>query len=342
MHIRRLSGCLVLALAALAVPPVVSPTPTAAHAGFTSIADDAAADRTATINGTTMKVRVLRPSTSASKPAGGWPLVVYMAGDLKNRCANVNETINSTGVVTRPSWYTRKQLAADGFAVLSFNARGYPAPYNAGVNPSTSTTSGCDALEDAKDAIEKSPGVPENTGWDIAGPLDKQDVHDLIEWAVASYTDPNCASPCIDGSKVGILGAGADSRRALHMAVPLSANPQFNQRVMGVVAVGYEELAVRNLKDLSSDGAVTPTFRKVDQGLWPYAADMHVGHMGRTDASVATNVNELLRAEYLNDTVADSTKTWFDDRAIVDDDVLDTPADQDPRVDKAGLITMPV
>ncbi|HEX2039305.1 MAG TPA: hypothetical protein VHF47_06190, partial [Acidimicrobiales bacterium] len=46
--------------------------------------------------------------------------------------------------------------------------------------------------------------------------------------------------------------------------------------------------------------------------------------------------------EYLNDTVADSTKTWFDDRAIVDDDVLDTPADQDPRVDKAGLITMPV
>ena len=331
MHLRRLTGCLTLALAASATYPVVTGSPpAAAHSGFTSIDDNGAADRTVTnINGTTVKVRVLRPSTTASKPANGWPLVVYMAGDLKNRCANVNETS------TRPSWYTRKQMAADGFAVLSFNARGLPANYNAGDNPSSSTTSDCDASADAQDALDDS-------GWDVAGPNDKQDIDDLIEWAVASYSDPvGCPNPCIDGTQVGLFGAGMDARKALHMAVPAATNPQHNTRVKGVVAVGYEELTVRNLAALSSDGGAPAAFRDVDSGLWGYTPDMHVGYMSRSDPSVATNLMELARAKYLNESVGTTTTTWLDSRAIVDDDEVTT--DGDARVDKAGLITsMPV
>ncbi|HEX2038178.1 MAG TPA: hypothetical protein VHF47_00435, partial [Acidimicrobiales bacterium] len=325
MPARRLPASLAIALATVASlmhPVLTGPSPAAAHTGFTSIDDNADADRTATINGTTMKIRVLRPSSG--KPANGWPLVVYMAGDFTNRCANVNETS------TRTSWYTRKQMAEHGFAVLSFNARGYPANFNAGAPLQSSTTSGCNGAEDAADALDDS-------GWDLAGPNDKQDIDDLIEWAVNSYTWSGCSSACIDGSQVGIFGAGLDARKALHMAVPVTTNPQFNARVKGVVAVGYGEWTVRNLKDVSSDGAATPAFRDVDQGLRYWLPDANSGYWSAADPAVEQHTTELTAAQYLNTAVPAATTTWLDDRAIVDDD--ETTADGDPRVDKAGLIT---
>ncbi|HEX2039174.1 MAG TPA: CocE/NonD family hydrolase C-terminal non-catalytic domain-containing protein [Acidimicrobiales bacterium] len=321
MHARRLSVLLASALSASLVAPVLGPSSqVGAHTGLTSINDDSGADISPdpTINGTTVQVRILRPSTDASKPAGGWPLVIYMPGELKNRCANINETS------ARTSWYTRKQLAEHGYAVLSFNARGLPANYNAGSNPTG--TSGCNALDDAKDAIDDS-------GWDLGGPNDKADVKGLIDWAVANYTWSGCASSCIDGDDVALIGAGTDALKALLMGVPNPPNAQHSSGVKAIVAVGYDELTIRNLKDVSSDGAAAPAFRSVDHGLWAYTTDMHSGYMSRADASLAENVMKLLRATYLNDTVPAATTSWFDDRTVVDDN---------SSVDKAGDITTPV
>ena len=297
-------------LTALLSPVVANTAPAGAHPGtYTSIADNGDADRTVTgINSTTVKARVLRPSTDALRPTNGWPLVVYMAGDLKNRCANINDT------ATRASWYTRTQMAEHGFAVLSFNARGYPALYNAGFNP-TGTT-GCDALDDSKDTIEKTAGVPDTTGWDLGGPLDRQDIDDLIEWAVNTYTSTGCTSPCIDGSKVGIVGNGADAAKALHMAVPAATNPQFNTRVKGVVAIGYGEHAVRNVKDVSSDGT---NWRDADLGTRVWVPDANGGTLGTSDPGVYKHTNELLASKYLNTTVPTATTSWFDDRTLLDD-----------------------
>ncbi|HEX2040799.1 MAG TPA: hypothetical protein VHF47_13830 [Acidimicrobiales bacterium] len=323
MHARRrLLGWAALALASSAAYPVATGSaPASAHTGYTSIGDTSSADVSPdpTINGTTVQVRILRPSTDALKPGTGWPLVVYMAGDFKNRCANINE--NST----RTSWYTRTQLAEHGFSVLSFNARGLPANFNAGY-PSGSR--GCDASEDAKDGIDDS-------GWDYAGTTDKTDLKELVDWAVANYTWSGCASSCIDGDRVGLFGYGAlDASKALMMAVPNPPNGQFSSRVKGVVAVGYEDIAVRNLAAVSSDGT---TFRDVDHGTMGALPDHDAGYYSHADPSVLSNFSKLLAGKYLNTTVPTATTTWFDDRTFVDDDV--TTADGDVRVDKAGLVT---
>lgn len=307
-------------MAASLMVPVAAPSPVTAHTGFTSITDSDGADHTVSgINGTTMKVRVLRPSSG--KPATGWPLVIYMAGDFKNRCGNANERVG-----TQASWYTRKAMAEHGFAVLSFNARGMPTTTEAGVNPSSSTTTGCNALDDAKDTINDS-------GWDDGGPVDRQDIDDLIEWAVANYAPAGCSSPCIDGDKVGLFGVGADARKALHMGVPPATNPQHNSRVDAIVAVGYEEIAVRNVKDVSNDGALTPAFRPVDQGHATYYNDLDLGNWSHADPSVLANRTGLVGAAYLNQAVPSSVTSWFDDRTILDDNAT---------VDKAQEIQKPV
>ncbi|HEX2038577.1 MAG TPA: CocE/NonD family hydrolase [Acidimicrobiales bacterium] len=324
----RARGSIRLSVAAALTAALLSPTigggePAAAHTGYTSIADDSAADRVVTgINGTTVTARILRPSTDALRPTNGWPLVVYMAGDMKNRCANMNEK------GSRTSWYTRKEMAEHGFAVLSFNARGRPSISNSGENPSGAL--GCDTLDDAEDAVEKTPGVAETTGWDLGGPLDRQDIDDLIEWAVTTYASTGCTSPCIDGNKVGIVGYGMDALKALHMAVPAATNPQFNSRVKGVVAIGYGENAVRNVKDMSSDGS---SWRDLDLGLRVWVPDANGGTLGVADPGVYKHTSELLASKYLNTTVPAATTTWFDERTLLDDNAT---------VDRVGDITMPV
>ncbi|HEX2039826.1 MAG TPA: CocE/NonD family hydrolase [Acidimicrobiales bacterium] len=315
-----------LAVAALTYPIATGPAPAAAHAGppYTSIADSATADHTVTgLNGTTMQVRVLRPSTDSARPASGWPLVVYMAGDLKNRCANVNESS------TRTSWYTRKQMAEHGFAVLSFNPRGGPANHNAGV-VSTGTTD-CTTGGDAKDMTEKSAGTTEDTGWDLGGPNDKGDVKALIDWAVANYTWSGCTTSCIDGDKVGLFGYGAvDGLKSLLMGVPNPPNAQYSSRVKGIVTVGYEEYTIRNLAAVSSDGT---NFREVDQGLRPETPEFATGTFGWADPSVYEHTTQLLADKYLNTAVPDTTTTWLDQRTVLSDNA---------SVDKAEEITTPV
>lgn len=295
------------------IPSVSRMSPAVAHSGYTSISDDATADISPdpTINGIPMQVRVLRPTAAA--PAGGWPWVIYMAGDLQNRCANINGRVNGTANIT--SWYTRKQVAEHGFAVLSFNARGMPANINAGVNPSG--TSGCTAAEDSLDQVDDS-------GFDLGGPSDKQDIKSLIDWALANYNPGGCGSPCLS-SNVGIIGYAYESLRAFLMA----PSPQFDTRVKAVVPVGFEEV-VRNLADISSNG--TGTYRDVDLGLSRYLGDWNSGYLGHSDPGVLTNTAELLRDKYLNYSVPTGTKTWFDDRTVVDDN---------SAVDKAHLISIP-
>ncbi|HEX2038423.1 MAG TPA: CocE/NonD family hydrolase [Acidimicrobiales bacterium] len=323
MHAHRLSALAAMALLASVASPVVTGTaPVSAHTGppYTSITDNGGADISPapTINGTTMQVRILRPSTAA--PAGGWPLVVYMAGDLKNRCANINEN------ATRASWYTRKQMAEHGFAVLSFNARGLPAQYNAGVNPTG--TSGCTTLDDAKDAIDDS-------GWDLGGTNDKADIKGLIDWAVANYNPTGCATTggaCIDGDKVGLFGFGSvQGLTSLLMGVPNPPNAQHSSRVKGIVSVGYEEWAVRDLTALSSDGA--GNWREVDQGIRPWLPDMHRGDWSHADPSVLSNTSEFLADKYLNTAVPGNVASWLDERTVVHDN---------PSIDKAQEITTPV
>ena len=330
MHARRLPVFLALALAASAAYPAATPSrPASAHSGWTSVADNGTADYSPTINGTTMQVRVLRPSTAAPTTAG-WPLIVYLAGDLKNRCANINEN------ATRSSWYKRSEMAAHGFAVLSFNARGMPTSYSAGVNPSG--TADCNATQDAEDAVNDS-------GWDLGGPVDKDDIKDLIAWAVANYNPTGCAATggvCIDSTRIGLFGfGGIQGLTTLLMGVPgppghathPGPNAQYVEDVKGIVSVGYEEWTVRNLTALSNDGAGTPAWRDVDQGIRPFLPDMHRGDWSHADPSVLFNTSEYLADKYLNTSVPSTTATWLEDRTVVDDNAA---------VDKAQEITTPV
>lgn len=320
MNARRLSALLVVAVATSVLHPIaLAPTPAAAHSPYTSTPDTSGADQTVTVGAVQFRVRVLRPDTPA--PLTGWPLIIYMAGDFENRCANVNERGNQV------SWYTRKQMAEHGFAVLSFNARGLPANYLAGDNPSG--TLGCDAHDDAADSINDS-------GWDMGGPNDKTDLKGLIDWAATTYSPSGCAATngvCINGDQVGLFGYGAiDALKTLLMGVPASANPQYSPRVKALVPIGFEEPVVRNLKALSSDGAATPAFRPVDLGHGAYYGDTNSGYFGTSDPSVLAQHAELLRDSYLNASVPGPTTTWFDERTVVDDNAT---------VDKAQEITTP-
>jgi hypothetical protein len=305
-----------LLVAAIGAPP-------AARGQLTSRPDDRSADVVPlpTINGIPMRVRVLLPDAPA--PPRGWPLIVYVAGDFTNRCANVNES------PTRESWYTRRQMVEHGYAVLSFNARGYPAARHAGRNPTG--TSGCDALEDAGDAID-------DTGWDAGGPLDRGDLEGLIDWAVASY-DPDrggddcatSASPCIDGERVGLFAYGLDALEALAMGVPDQSSEPGRSRVKAIVAIGYQELFLRNVAAISDDGA--GAFRRLDLGLRPLVPDMHIGYLAsHAHMDVGTRTMEILRSEYLGEALPQPAADWAGARALLDDD---------PAIDKVGDIAVP-
>lgn len=270
--------------AGLLTPLSVGVSPAAAHGTYTSITDSDTADVSSdpTINGIPMKVRVLRPTQT--KPTGGWPVIVYMAGLNRNRCANINEYKDLAGN-NIASWYTRKALAEHGYAVISFNPRGMPASQFAGANAFGGSGSGCAAAADAVDGTNDS-------GWDFAGPTDKADVSALIDWAVANYTYSGCSSGCLDGTKVGLVGEGYHGLLAWLM-------PAYDSQVKAVVPIGTSHL-VRNVKNISKD-PTADVHRPVELG-WDTLnmADSHAGQWGLSDPSVMAARETLVRTRHLN------------------------------------------
>lgn len=257
---RVLVGASVMVLAQLVA---ISQAPPAA--AVTVNADDATADKTATINGIPMKVRVLRPTTG-----GPYPLVVYLTKS-GSRCDNVN---GST------TWLTRKYLAEQGYVVVSLNARGKPGSKDALLCPNGSQSTW---NADVKDGLDDS-------GFDAAGPVDVKDVTDVITWALAG-----CATACTnietsnDSSDIAVLGEGPEATRALLVA-------RADSRVDAVIPVGFKEV-VRNIASLSSDGAGTS--RPVDLGYQGLRWGENQGYFGHADPSVMTSWASILRTSFL-------------------------------------------
>jgi hypothetical protein len=226
--------------------------------------DDATADIADRINGVPVLTRVLRPTT------GTFPLVVYLAGVGSSRCDDINQPT---------SWLSRADLAAQGYVVVSVNPRGMPG--SAAVTQCAGGTQGT-WNSDAADGLDDS-------GYDLSGPTDLQDISSLITWAI-NGCNGSC-SGAVDPNKIAIIGQNADATRALLM-------PGFDSRVDAVVPVAFGQ-PMRNLVNVSSDGAGTPAFRSVDLGYGGGLWDSNQGYFGHADPSVMTNYAETLRQAYL-------------------------------------------
>ncbi|HEX2038738.1 MAG TPA: CocE/NonD family hydrolase [Acidimicrobiales bacterium] len=311
--------------ASLLSPVAFRPPPAAAATTCTHTADTSASDYrpsawTDTNPATSTWVRVLAPisGTNCTKPAAGWPVIVYLHGWSSNRC-------ESMAMASRP------EMASWGYVVLSFTARGKPYPTSAG-------KSGCNASDDAKDALDDS-------GTDYAGPRDMQDIVQLIDWLRDSFNaspPSGCGSatnPCADTNTVGATGFSYGGQRSWKMAVPSPTNPHFTSRLKAIAPVaGISNWT--NVRNISSDGA-TPTanYRPYANGggLWP----ANQGWEGHTIRNVHKHFSEAIRYAYRkpNDQLPPETKSWLDEVVTLDDD--DTTADGDPVADKVKLITIP-
>ncbi|MDQ1713552.1 MAG: X-Pro dipeptidyl-peptidase family [Frankiaceae bacterium] len=230
---------------------------------------------------------------NATPPSGGWPLVLYYAGSGTTRCHDIN-------------WYPRATMVADGFVVLSVNPRGMPRAAAANNAPAL----GCDSTNtEITDSINDS-------GADFAGPVDVQDAKDLISWAVT-----NAATLSINTGKIGAIGTSYHGGLVLHLA-------RSDSRVKGVVADAISGILtpLSTVANISSHPLAEPA------GLPGGVAQTTIGWNTHSRPEVVTHMTEAMRGTYLTSTVASATRTWWNDRAIVDDD---------PLVDKAHLITTP-
>ncbi|HEX2038574.1 MAG TPA: CocE/NonD family hydrolase [Acidimicrobiales bacterium] len=267
------------------------PKPAVAH-GPCSISSDSG-----TANGTTdfhpatspwsdgykVRFRILRPVNCSGKPATGWPLIVSLHGGGGNRCTNDN--------------YARSETAKHGYVVLSFTARGSVTPEGAGNNPTApDPVSGCTQLTDQQDALD-------DDGGDVAGPRDRRDISQLIDWLAANNSFSGCSNPCADTNKVGIHGGSYGGLRTWMMGVPSPTNPQFDSRVKAI-APGWAWLQWQNIKALSNDGAATPTYRPVGAsgftGEYTYPRSM--GLSGHYHSSVLKYTQDRMRGAFLPDT----------------------------------------
>lgn len=238
-------------------------------------ADNSTADSTVTssLDGlTTLRVRVLKPTTTP--PSGGWPAVIYMTGSSTSRCNDIN-------------YYTRAQLAADGFVVVSFNGRGWPG---GGVNSAACGESSAEMADTLNDS-----------GWDGSGPNDKQDVKDIITWVINNQP--------VNPAKIGAMGASYNGQRTYLL-------PAFDSRIAAIIPIDAPTMGLGNVASISDRPAAENSYGSLTSYLHANA-----GWFGHSDPSVLSNVSEATRTRYLGLTVPTATQTWFDDRTVLDDNV---------------------
>ncbi|HEX2038576.1 MAG TPA: CocE/NonD family hydrolase [Acidimicrobiales bacterium] len=305
-HARLLA---VAVFASLLSPVALKAPPAAAHGSCTSVSETSHSSSTAWSDGETVNMRVVRPVSSASctKPSSGWPLLVYLHGYTGNRCSHT-------------PFATRSDMAKWGYVVLSFTSRGNPSADGVGDD-------GCDATTDALDALD-------DNGNDFTGPRDRLDVTQLIDWAADHYTPTGCSSPCVDENKVGVTGFSYGGMRSWAVGVGSPTNPQFDSRVKAIAPTA-SGLFFENVKNLSNDGAATPTLRQrannYNEG-WAGNQGWYV----HTDRQVQAANGPMHRGLYLNDTSTtayQAARDWWEDRFMVDDN---------PDIDRVGDIDIPV
>jgi predicted acyl esterase len=304
-----LMGVLVPGVAVIYAPPA------AAAGACTVSADTTAGDYTGTWSDSTpVKIRVLRPTNPGTggcpaKPAAGWPLIINLHGWGGNRCTDALD------------FFTRADAASYGYVVLSFTGRGFPGPVAAGAH----SAQGCDVTTDTNDSLDDS-------GNDVAGSRDRLDITQMIDWARDNY-DPTGCNPCVDDSKVGLMGGSYGGLRTWMSAVSSPTNPQFDSRVRAAVA-GRSWLMWDNVKALTNDGG-TNLRPPAAGGQVPHVAQSwsHGATGGHTIPDVPAQVAELYKDRYLNLTVPSATTSFWNDRYLVDDN---------SAVDKAHLINIPM
>lgn len=277
-----------LALALLAGGLVSLPVaPASAHVtGGAPTSTDYVTGQVVMTDGTPMKVRILKPA--GTPPAGGWPLMLYYAGSGTTRCHNID-------------WYTRDQLARDGFIVLSVNPRGMP---RAAGSDAAEKSLGCDsALSEQTDALNDG-------GADFQGPTDVQDGKDLISWAIANVTNLNAA-------KIGAIGSSYFGGLVLKLAGS-------DNRIDATVSDAASGVA----SPVGSVTAVTNKPLAESVGLAHGVAEANNGWSTHSTPDVLTNVSEAQRTSYFGLPVPTATRTWWNARTTLDDDgVVDQTAE---------------
>lgn len=277
---RRLTGVLGLGVLLLGLwVPVAD-----AHTGFTVGPDDATVDSTVTgTDGTTIKVRVIKPTSG-----GPFPVVIYKGGTGATRCPDLDIM-------------SRAELASFGYAVVGMTGRGMPDKTLAG------NCNGGNQAADINDSLNDS-------GSDVYGPNDIQDIKDVITWA--------SAQTWADASNVGYLGHSHDGALAYFIA-------KNDSRVKAVVADAGLSLGLKGGNVAAVSNKPTPSMFGLTMGYSPFGSGIDVNY----DPAVLDNMTRWNRSKFLRTTPSAAVTAWMNDRTVVDDD---------SAVDKAHLITTPV
>lgn len=259
-------------------------------------------DTVTATDGTSLSVRLMYPENTVQNPmpANGWPIIIYKSGTGTSKCNSID-------------FMSRWQLMKYGYAVVSITGRGMPNKSLSGYNPysddTTSTESACSESADITDSTNDSGG-------DMAGAKDVQDIKDVITW-VSAAGRPFASS--VDENNVGFMGHSLDGLLAYHIAsdsrvdavFSSAGNPQFfRESVSGNTT--HQPAAMWNLP------------------LATVTAD--IGMDRHTDPSVLSNLSEWTRDRFLNLTPGSSVNTFMNDRTAYDDD---------SAIDEVGDITKP-
>ncbi|HEX2039834.1 MAG TPA: alpha/beta fold hydrolase [Acidimicrobiales bacterium] len=309
-------------MASLLAPVTLRPAPVSALTyTCATTADDATADfyptnPTAWSDGENTRIRVIRPSNPGvdgcpTKPAAGWPVVVYLHGWGGTRCESF-------------SFASRSAIASWGYVVVSFNGRGMPAGYGLG-------GSGCDPATDAADALD-------DNGNDFAGPQDMRDIRGVINWVRDKYAPAGsgCSTTpptnCADTENVAVTGHSYGGMRSWMMGVGPAANSEWDSRIKAVApqAAGF---TFDNVKNLSNDGnATSPVFRPRAVSAIPMTWS-HPGWMGHLEKTAVPLALEGERARFVNETPSQTASDYWNARMLLNDDAT---------IDKAADINVPI
>lgn len=183
------------------------------------------------------------------------------------------------------AWITRTQLAQFGYATVSFNGRGFPG--GAGAD-------GC-----GNESAEMADTI-DDSGFDAGGPNDIQDAKDVISHALSNYD--------IDTGNIAVLGNSYNGARTWLLAAA-------DTRVTAIVPVAAPVRSlIGSLDDISNKSLAEPS-----SGLLDAYFHASAGFYGNADPSVAESLLSAVRSSYLGETLPTATRTWFEDRTILDD-----------------------
>jgi len=268
---------------------VSTPLPRAGATTYPINADDATADSTITAtSGGTLTLRVLKPTSTP--PVGGWPMMIYMTGSTTSRCNDIN-------------WFKRTDMASQGYVVVSFNGRGWPAGSLAGACGTSVASQNAEITDELND-----------NGWDLSGPKDLQDVKDIVTWAIANQP--------VNSGQIGAVGQSYNGTRTYLL-------PAFDPRIKAIIPSDAPNTSFLGTVAGISNRQVA----ELNGGTPTAYMDANAGWFGHSDPSVASNILEAVKDNYLGTAVPTATQTYINDRTFLDDN---------PSVDKtASLANVP-